>query len=189
VLLGLHIEKFLSAAIQSHHVQTRACRLTSYKVLKGLDWLELQQVSTQLTSLTLNYSCTLPDEHPDRQGSAQMLAGLVQFSELRHLDTGNCNFVPADGALCLLLPSYVVREEGVNSKTFSACGLNKVMLESIQDQWIHFVCRVRCLLPAVGAAQADIAGGWRARHVPPAGHAASAASTEMPEVHRGIVPH
>ena len=72
-------------------------------MLKGLDWLDLQQVAAQLTSLSLNYSCTLPDADPDRQGDAQMLAGLAQLSELRHLDTGNCNFVPTGGALCLLL--------------------------------------------------------------------------------------
>ena len=77
----------------------------SYKVLKGLDWLDLQQVAAQLTSLSLNYSCNLPNAHPDPQGDAQMLAGLAQLSELRHLDTGNCNFVPTDGAPCLMLPS------------------------------------------------------------------------------------
>jgi hypothetical protein len=72
-------------------------------VLKGLDWLDLQQVAAQLTSLSLKYSCTLPNAYPDRQGDARMLAGLAQLRELRHLDTGNCNFLPADGALCLLL--------------------------------------------------------------------------------------
>ena len=77
-------------------------------MLKGLDWLDLQQVATQLTSLSLQYSSTPSDAHPDRQGDAQMLVGLAQLSELRHLDTGNCNFLPTDGALCLLLPSHVV---------------------------------------------------------------------------------
>jgi hypothetical protein len=73
-------------------------------VLKGLDWLDLQQVATQLTSLSLNYSSSIPATHPDRQGSARMLASLAQLSELRHLDAGNCQFMPAPGTL----PSYVV---------------------------------------------------------------------------------
>ncbi len=89
-------------------MQTRASGLTSCKVLKGLDWLDLQQVAAQLTSLSLNYSSTISVTYPDRQGNAQMQAGLAQFSELRHLDTGNCNFAPADGAPCLLLPSHVI---------------------------------------------------------------------------------
>ena len=105
--MSLHAEISLSAPIQTHHVHFCARRLTSYKVLKGLDWLDLQQVAAQLTFLSLKYGCPLPDEYPDRQGNAQMLAGLAQLSELRHLDTGNCNFLPTDGAMCLLLPSLL----------------------------------------------------------------------------------
>jgi hypothetical protein len=78
-----------------------------YKVLKGLDWLDLQHVAAQLTSLSLNYSRTLPNTYPDRQGNEQMLGSLAQLSELRHLDTGNCNFVFQGGVLCLLLPSLL----------------------------------------------------------------------------------
>jgi hypothetical protein len=103
-------------------------------VLKGLDWLDLQQVATQLTSLSLQYSSTLPDADPDRQGDAQMLAGLAQLSELRHLDIGNCHFVPTDGAPCLLLPSYVMPDDATLSNMFPACGLHMVMIESNQDQ-------------------------------------------------------
>ena len=80
--------------------------MTTYKVLTGLDWLDLQQVAAQLTSLTLNYSSTIPDAYPDRQGNTQTLAGLAQLSKLRHLDIGNCRFMPADGALRILLPAY-----------------------------------------------------------------------------------
>jgi hypothetical protein len=140
---GLHAEINLSASTQSHHVQTRACRLTSYKVLKGLDWLDLQQVVTQLTSLSLQYSCTIPAANLDRQGDAQMLAGLAQLSELRHLDTGNCNFVPADGALCLLLPSYVLCCSYGATPNRSGCStaseLKMVTSESIHasDERLH----------------------------------------------------
>jgi hypothetical protein len=74
-------------------------------VLKGLNWLDLQQVAAQLTSLSMNYTSPL-SYAPDRQVNTQMLAGLAQLSELRHLDTGNCNFVPTDGALRILLHSY-----------------------------------------------------------------------------------
>ena len=106
---GLHAETSKSAFSLSRYVQTRACsRLTSYKVLKGLDWLDLQQVAAQLTSLSLNHTFTHPDAYPGWQGHVQMLAGLAQLSELRHLDTGNCTFLPADGALCIPLPSYVI---------------------------------------------------------------------------------
>lgn len=79
--------------------------------------MDLQQVATQLTSLSLQYSSTFPDADPDRQGDAQMLAGLAQLSELRHLDTGNCNFVPTDGAPCLLLHSYGVYEDEDENQT------------------------------------------------------------------------
>ena len=104
---GLHAEINLSAPAQSHHVQIRARRLTSYKVLKGLDWLDLQRVAAQLTSLSLNYSSIIPATYPDRQGDAQMLAGLAQLSELRHLDFGNCQFMPAYGMLRIRLPFYI----------------------------------------------------------------------------------
>jgi hypothetical protein len=104
---GLHAEIHLPAPIQSHHVQICARRLTSYKVLKGLDWLDLQQVAAQLTSLSLNYSSTIPATYPDRQGDAQMLAGLAQLSELRHLDFGNCHFMPGHGTLRIRLPFHV----------------------------------------------------------------------------------
>ena len=77
-------------------------------MLKGLDWLDLQQVAAQLTSLSLNYSSTVPATYPDRQGDAQMLAGLAQLSELRQLDIGNCQFMSAPGTLRIVLPSYVV---------------------------------------------------------------------------------
>ena len=83
-----------------------ACRLTSYNLLQGLDWLDLQQVATQLTSLTLNYGFTIPDAYPDRQGNTQLLAGLAQLSELRHLYIGNCQIAPADGAL--VVASYAL---------------------------------------------------------------------------------
>ena len=105
---GVHAETSLSTTTPSRYVRTGACRLTSYKVLQGLDWLDLQQLAAQLTCLSLKYSYTLPAANADRQGNAQMLAALAQFSELRHLDVGECNFVPTDGALCLLLPSSIV---------------------------------------------------------------------------------
>jgi hypothetical protein len=100
---GVHAETSLSTPTQSRDVRTGVCRLTSYKVLKGLDWLDLQQVAAQLTSLSLSYSSTVPATYLDRQGDAQMLAGLAQLSELRHLDCGKCQFMPAPGTLCIWL--------------------------------------------------------------------------------------
>lgn len=77
-------------------------------MLRGLDWLDLQHVATQLTSLTLNYGFSLPNVYPDQQGNIQLLAGLAQLSELRHLDIGNCQIAPTDGALCfaLIMPQH-----------------------------------------------------------------------------------
>jgi hypothetical protein len=82
--------------------------LTSYSLLQGLDWLDLQQVASQLTSLTLNYGVIIPDAYPDRQGNIQLLADLAQLSELRHLDIGNCQIAPADGALVNSVASYAL---------------------------------------------------------------------------------
>jgi hypothetical protein len=77
-------------------------------VLKGLDWLDLQHVATQLTSLSLQYNCTIPAANLDRQGDVQMLAAVAHLSELRRLDFGNCQFVPVLGTLHILLPFYAL---------------------------------------------------------------------------------
>jgi hypothetical protein len=65
-------------------------------LLSGFGQLDVQRAAKQLTSLSIALSCTAAEAQ--WQTDAHMLAALAQFSELRHLDVGNCLFVPADGA-------------------------------------------------------------------------------------------
>jgi hypothetical protein len=53
-------------------------------------------MAKQLTSLSMALSCTTTEAQ--WQADADMLAAVAQLSELRHLDVGNCLFVPTDGA-------------------------------------------------------------------------------------------
>jgi hypothetical protein len=75
---------------------TCACRIASDGLLSGFGQLDMQHAAKQLTSLSIALSCTAAEAQ--WQTNADMLAALAQFSELRHLDVGNCLFVPAEGA-------------------------------------------------------------------------------------------
>jgi hypothetical protein len=80
-----------------------ACRIVSDSLLvSGFGQLELQHVAKQLTSVSLALSPTAAEAC--WQSNAEMLAALAQLSELRHLDVGNCKFVPTDGAFRVLPP-------------------------------------------------------------------------------------
>jgi hypothetical protein len=82
-------------------------RVTSDCLLDGLGQLEMQPMAHQLTSLSMALRCTTAEAQ--WQANASMLAGLAQLSELRHLDVGNCLFLPADGAtqICTTYPGHV----------------------------------------------------------------------------------
>ena len=56
----------------------------------------MQHMAQQLTSLSMAVRSTTAEAQ--WQANADMLAALAQLSELRHLDVGNCLFLPADGA-------------------------------------------------------------------------------------------
>ena len=62
----------------------------------------MQHVANQLTSLSMALNCTTGEAQ--WQTDANMLAALAQLSELRHLDVGNCLFIPTDGAHLTLQP-------------------------------------------------------------------------------------
>jgi hypothetical protein len=83
------------------------CRVTSDCLLDGLGQLDMQPMAQQLTSLSMALRCTIADAQ--WHATASMLAGLAQLSKLRHLDVGNCLFLPADGATqsCTRDPGHV----------------------------------------------------------------------------------
>lgn len=62
----------------------------------------MQHVANHLTSLSMALSCTTGEAQ--WQTDANMLAALAQLSQLRHLDVGNCLFIPTDGAHLTLQP-------------------------------------------------------------------------------------
>ena len=112
----IHLQSLQPQCIALPQCSISVCRVTSDHLLGGLDWLDLQPVATQLTSLSLQYNFTSAGASPCWQSNANMQAKLAQFSELRHLDIGNCQFLPTDGALCM--PLLISRTSGLHC---SAC--------------------------------------------------------------------
>ena len=76
--------------------ETHVCRVMSDCLLDGFGQLDMQHIAQQLTSLSMALRCTTAEAQ--WQADATMLATLAQLSELRHLDVGNCLFLPPYGA-------------------------------------------------------------------------------------------
>ena len=170
---------FLTWSERMNHAR----RVTSDCLLDGFGQLDMQHMAQQLTSLSMALSCTTAEAQ--WQADANMLAALAQLRELRHLDVGNCLFVPADGAaqICTTYrPSHVIRQK--DHDLFERLAQPYHLICNICAD--RRVCRVNCLHPAVTAMQTDFIDSRGASHTAPTSNAASTAGLETPAVRNAL---